>query len=374
MAGPPYPLGVAVSTQSSEWLNTKTLIGFADERGHAWHYRAEHQGDEPNHYPREIPAADVTRRLFDWQALSSPVVAVLPRPSDIAPSRHNTGYDPDGRAVHLAWDYRHQAIVHSGTGRVLGVFSGRYQIHQYQQWLLEATSTLIADTLRISSAGLLDGGGKAWVQIEAPETMHTPEGVDFRPHILAVTSHDGSLPTRYSHAITNVVCDNTMRAGLDEHNGAIWRTKHTSGSSLKIDSAREALSIVERTADSFTEEVAKLCSITVSNPQFNRVLDAVVPLPKKPGRGLTMAERRRVSLIDMYQDDPRVKPWAGTAWGVVQLLNTWSHHEAPAHGQTKVARNLDRMVVGGWDKVDGRTLDMLAKVLPRKAGLLPAKV
>jgi hypothetical protein len=31
------------------------LIGFTDKRGHAWHYRPEEQGDEPNHYPGAIP-------------------------------------------------------------------------------------------------------------------------------------------------------------------------------------------------------------------------------------------------------------------------------------------------------------------------------
>ena len=48
-----------MSAETSTWLNTQTLIGFTDQRGHAWHYRADDQGDEPNHYPSAVPVADV---------------------------------------------------------------------------------------------------------------------------------------------------------------------------------------------------------------------------------------------------------------------------------------------------------------------------
>jgi len=37
-----------------------TLIGFTEQRGHAWHYRAGAQGEEPNHYP-ELPAVGIRR-------------------------------------------------------------------------------------------------------------------------------------------------------------------------------------------------------------------------------------------------------------------------------------------------------------------------
>ena len=48
-----------MSQETSQWLSTRTLIGFTDKRGNAWHYRAEEQGTEPNHYPLAVPAEDV---------------------------------------------------------------------------------------------------------------------------------------------------------------------------------------------------------------------------------------------------------------------------------------------------------------------------
>lgn len=65
-----------MSRETLSHLNSQTLIGYTERRGHAWHYRADLQGAEPNHYPRAIPTADVYRRLFDWSAIEADVQAV----------------------------------------------------------------------------------------------------------------------------------------------------------------------------------------------------------------------------------------------------------------------------------------------------------
>ena len=67
-----------MSRETLHNLNTNTLIGFADKRGTAWHYRAEAQGDESNHYPGAIPVSDVQRRLFSWHAQSRALAVETP--------------------------------------------------------------------------------------------------------------------------------------------------------------------------------------------------------------------------------------------------------------------------------------------------------
>ena len=67
-----------MSKETLQHLNISTLIGNTDARGHAWHYRAEEQGEETNHYPGPIPVGDVERRLFDWQAVSRRVAVEVP--------------------------------------------------------------------------------------------------------------------------------------------------------------------------------------------------------------------------------------------------------------------------------------------------------
>ena len=67
-----------MSKETMEWLNSNILVGFTAERGNAWHYRADLQGSEPNHYEGAIPTDDILRRLFAWSAVSAPVFVRVP--------------------------------------------------------------------------------------------------------------------------------------------------------------------------------------------------------------------------------------------------------------------------------------------------------
>lgn len=323
-------------------LNQNTLIGFTDKRGFAWHYRADSQGNEPNHYAGAIPVGDVVRRLFSWDAISVPLYVQTP-----------IGMMPiEGR----------QGIARSDSYDVLGLFKEGYTIHQYREWLLDQLSTILGYGLYVGSAGLLRNGAQAWVSVEVPENITTPEGVEFRPHLLAATSHDGSLATTYKRVVTNVVCDNTMAAGLAEK-GQAYKVKHSRYSRAKLEDARDALALVHDIAEDFQAEVKALVETTVTDKQWSAFLDAYAPVPEKAGRGLTLATQTRESLTGMWNNDNRVSPWRNTGWGVVQAVNTHVHHVQTVRGATRSERNMVRAVTGGVDTLDGDTVSMLTKVL-----------
>ncbi|MFD0888759.1 DUF932 domain-containing protein, partial [Streptosporangium algeriense] len=296
-----------MSRETLQWLNDNTLIGFTDKRGTAWHYRATLQNAEPNHYPGAIPVEDVKRRLFGWQALSHPIYVEHPVTGGLAQV-------PD-----------RQAILRSDTGHVMGIFSNGYQPHPYVEWLIDTIARLLDDDLSIGSAGLLRGGAVAWVSVEVPDNVVTPEGVEFRPHLFGATSFDGSLATTLKRAVTNVVCDNTMAAGLAEH-GQQVKIKHSKNSRLRLAQARDALNIVHQVADDFTQQVRLLCQTTVTDRQWAAFLNTHVPIPEEPGRARTLAETKRDALQQLWRHDSRVAPWAGTGWGVLQAVNTHTHH------------------------------------------------
>ncbi len=346
-----------MSRETMQTLNNDTLIGFTEKRGHAWHYRAELQGDEPNHYPGAVPVGDVQRRLFHWDATSRPLFVQLPADVDTA-----TSLSDDGEPVTLSQVPDRQAITRSDTGAVLGIFAEGYQIHQYREWLLGTVSNLLSDTLNVGSAGLLKGGRVAWASVEVPDTMTTPEGVTFRPNLLACTSHDGSLATTFQRVVTNVVCDNTMSAALSERSEK-FKVKHSRNSKIKLAEARDALQLLDLTADAFQAEVAELCATTVTDRQWSKFLDAYVTVPEQKGRGQTLAVNKQDTLNRLWRRDARVAPWKGTAWGVVQAVNTYTHHEGIVRGTERAERNMLRAVSGGADKLDSDTLSLLRTVL-----------
>ena len=277
-----------MSRETMQYLNTNTLIGNTDHRGTAWHYRAEHQADEPNHYPGPIPIADVHRRLFGWTADSRRLAVEIP--ADLESMTH---LDDDGTPCRWAIVDGRQAIARSDRldGTVMGIFTDGYVRHQYPDWLLTTVANVLDDNLSISSAGLLRDGAIAWVEVSVPESITTPEGVSFRPNLLATTSFDGSIATTFKRTVTDTVCDNTRDLALSE-TGQSYKVKHSRYSQLRIGEARAALAMVHTLADDFAAEVAQLCATAVSRVQWTRFLDNYVARVDEDGNAADRAGAR----------------------------------------------------------------------------------
>jgi hypothetical protein len=124
------------------------LVGFEEKRGKAWHWR---QGSD-NHYEGAIPVSEVERRLFNWE----PVTNLVKCPCGCG----------DTDKVVSRSDNRHR----------MGTFKEGYEPHSYKEWLLGSVSNILGDTLSVGSAGLLRKGAVAWVSVEVPDSITTPEG------------------------------------------------------------------------------------------------------------------------------------------------------------------------------------------------------
>jgi phage/plasmid-like protein (TIGR03299 family) len=347
-----------MSRETAQWLNSNTLIGFTDKRGsHAWHYRAELQSDESNHYAGAIPVADVQRRLFAWDAIEAPLSVAVP-----ATLEDMTGLNSEGLPIRVLGVPDRKAIVRNDTHAVFGVFKSGYAIHQYSDWLLGTVSNILGDTLAIGSAGLLKAGAVAWVSVEVPESITTPEGVEFRPNLLASTSHDGTMATTFARVVTLTVCDNTLAIARNEA-GQKYKIKHSRHSGFKLADARDALALIHSAADDYAAQVTELCQMTVTDKQWSQFLDASCPMPDEAGRARTMAESKREDLTQLWRSDMRVAPWANTAFGVVQAVNTWTHHKSTVRGMARPERNALKAISGEFDTLDRATLETIGKVL-----------
>jgi phage/plasmid-like protein (TIGR03299 family) len=377
-----------MSKESMPWLNVMTLIGNTAARSvkdgwhrtkkivtadaglatvvAAWHYRAALQGDEPNHYAGFIPVEDVVRRLFSWK----PVIGDF--------SSTGTAITPEGVHTFTITDANRVTTLRppgslgpDDPGAILGAFKKGYKIHDFELWLLTNIATILDDSdLGISAAGLLGEGARAWVEVSIPESMKTPEGVEYRPNLLAPTSLDGSIATGYACTAQVSICDNTLSIARREKGRKI-KFKHTTNSLSRLGEARERLEIEIGTAgEDFAAQVAELSNTTVTDsvweafknahPLTTRVDDQGQP---KAGRSLTYANNRREELDGLYNDDPRCAPWRGTAFGVLQTVNTHAHHVGVVKGMSRPLRNMERAISGGVDKLDAETMATLDKVL-----------
>lgn len=343
-----------MSAETYEWLNTNILVGFTDPtygRGNAWHYRADLQGEEPNHYLHAIPVDDVLRRLFFWEAIES--------------SRVVLEFDqPDG-TVRRIIDNDRKGIARSDQDTVFSVFKSGYQVHSYKKWLIDTVANLIDDNdLAIGTAGLLRNGGKAFVTCELPETIKTPSGFDIRPHLLACTSHDGTLSTTFQLVSTVVVCDNTLAGALGEATPQ-HKVRHSKHSIGRLGSVREALQLVHEYTDDLTEELERLSTQVVTDNEFKLIVEHLVPLDLSVDvrpQVFARAQNKRELLHHLYKNDPMVAPWNGTALGVMQAWNTFQHHHT-GKDENRAERNMLNAITGKAEANDRQVLNYINQLV-----------
>jgi phage/plasmid-like protein (TIGR03299 family) len=329
-----------MSQESSKTLNTLQLIGFTDERGHAWHYRQDMQGDEPNHYAGAIPIEDCIRRLYSWEAKEAEVFVKV------------------GETFVPQTDRK--AIVRSDSGDVLGMFKDTYAIHQYREWLIESVSNLLDDDLQIGSAGLLKNGAVSYVSVEMPESINIIDGFTIRPMLLATTSHNGSISTTFKKIATRVQCDNLLAVALSE-DGEQFKTRHSKNSNFKLQSVRDALGFVHAMTDDIVAEVTKYANVKVNDREWEAIIQRIFPVnndPQVAKQAISRVENKQERIRDMYKYDPRVAPFAGTALGVIQAFNTYGQHNI-GKDQTRAERNMFNAITGKIEASDKQVMAVL---------------
>ena len=307
-----------MSNETGLWLNNNYLVGYTDKYGRAWHYDESLQGDEPNHYPMAIPVDDVKRRLFDWEAVEC-----------------KASYEVNG----VRYEMPGKVMARSDTGAHLGTFADGYKGHQYSEWLLDKVGGLLDvanGELGIGSAGLLQGGAVAAVQVEAPESVQVGNDL-LRPFIVACTSFNGKYVTSYKRGTTRVVCDNT----LDEFHStadASFKVKHTKHSNAKLDEVRQVLEISFKHQAAEMEEIARLMDMAVTDEQFDKIVAMVDPIVVKADAqrdtGITRTQNRHAQYMTLWSHDNRIGDYKNTAWGALQVFNTYGQHINTIKGKT----------------------------------------
>lgn len=311
-----------------------------------------------------IPVAEVERQLFNWEAISVPTGNFIPTEPDSIGSVliDGTYYMP--KVTPGA-----QGFVRSDDHSELGRHGKGYRGHGYNEWLVQNVGNIVGDTISINSALTLKNGAQAVVEVALAEWMHDSDsGADFWPIILATTSFDGSIATTYSGAVRMAACDNMyqgMRAAAKAA-GRQFKVRHTvnSLSADNLTGVRHALHIMEQAADGMSEFLHTLTPVKVTRGQWLKVMDIIEPqvFGASPV-AVTKSDNRRQALDAVYTSDPMAAPWNGTAFGVVQAINTYEHHHRNVRGTSRLERVYDRAIRDDFAKADGDTLSALASVL-----------
>lgn len=312
-----------------------------------------------------IPLGVIERDLFNFQAVSVPTGNFVPCEPDSIGS-----VLIDGKYYMPKITPGKQGIIRSDDHTELGRHGSGWRAHDYSEWGHRTLSNAVQGPVGVNVALLLKNGAQAAIEVCLDETLHDGgSGVDFWPVLLFRTSLDGSLSSTYSAGVKLAACDN-MFQGIEAHakaEGRQLKVKHTINSVHfdVISGVQQTMHILERQADGMLDFLGHTTSIPVTRKVWLDVMDIIEPPAKADSTkvALTKADNRRQLLDATYQNDPMVAPWAGTAFGVIQAINTFEHHHRNVRGTSRIERVYDRAIRDDFAKADAATLGALAKVL-----------
>jgi phage/plasmid-like protein (TIGR03299 family) len=310
-----------MSQENFGWLAKYVLAGFVQTREPWWLRLAIREGHEPHTFDGPVPMPEVEKLLCSWQ----PVAAnLLDEDAVLEVLAANDGGRVTREQLRAALVASHKLIKASDDKSQLGLVGSDSATHTYAEWLVGTVKECVRpDELEVSSAGLLRNRSQAWIQIERPQTAVGPDGILFSPYVTLSTSLDASLASQINQNTQMTICDNTLNVTRGQ--GVAF--KHTSRSQSRLGTFRGVMTAIMQGESDFKEVLEKLLAEEVPDRRFRNFLEAFVPIADDdtPAKR-TRSERKRQDITQLYRSDPRVQSWKGTAFGVVQAVNTYEQH------------------------------------------------
>jgi hypothetical protein len=112
-------------------------------------------------------------------------------------------------------------------------------------------------------------------------------------------------------------------------------------------------------------EIERLGSISVTDREWDAIINRLVPIGAVgdvPQSAISKMENKQEILRQMYRNDPMVAPWSGSALGVLQAFNTYTHHVS-GKNDNRAERNAMSAINGKIQQADAKVLEVLNELV-----------
>jgi phage/plasmid-like protein (TIGR03299 family) len=252
--------------------------------------------------------------------------------------------DFDGRRLPVP---RKIAVVRE-DGRVLGAgLTETYRPIQNEEAFAFLDEIVASGEAKYETAGTLREGAVAWMLARLPRDILVGgiESERVEQRLLCVNSFDGSLSLTAKLVRTRVVCANTLDVALGE-SGREIRIRHTKGLDGRIEEARRVLQIAFRSSEAFERTANWLLSRRMSDAEFERFLDRLIPLPvdadPDKDRAARNRQEAREAILAFFRHGENLANVRNTRWAAYNAVAEWFDHAVPSR-RTRVSAEENRM-------------------------------
>jgi len=252
-------------------------------------------------------------------------------------------------------DYR--AVLRDSDQSFLGIVGKDFSIFQNEQVAQFAEALVQDGSMRIHTAGSLNGGKQIWMLGKIGSTEIVPtDKVDH--YLFLYNGHDGKTAFRCLFTDVRVVCANTAQVALQKAKGAGVSIRHTKNMEVRVGEAQRILGIGTKAFDESAEFMKKLAEIPMPTSDWIDFCLEMFPTPIEDENGevskraMTRAENNRKTITSLFYDGrgadiPGVR---GTAWGAYNALTEYAgYYRQTRGGQDKRFESL--MMGSGADFV-----------------------
>jgi phage/plasmid-like protein (TIGR03299 family) len=224
--------------------------------------------------------------------------------------------------------------VRDDIERVIGIVKKRYRILQNEQAPQVLDQLVTAEEVRYAAAGALHGGAQVWWLTQLPATPLDPAHEDnAQTHILLTNSHDGSTSLSASILSLHLATQTTLAWQLPT---AARQTtiRHTDAAKEQALDAKRLLELATSYERQLAQTSQQLRQTLLTEAQFIRFLDQLLPTPRpiirgnrvSNQRGVTMAENAKALISHHYLHNNALATGRGTLWGLVLACQVYSDH------------------------------------------------
>lgn len=240
-----------------------------------------------------------------------------------------------------------------------GVVGNRYTPIQNQEAFDFLNNIVDESGALYHTAGVT--GSKCWINMKLPDTITVAGGADsLETYLTCVNSHDGSSSFKVYVSHLRLICTNGLKGVVRDANSEIT-LRHTQGATLKVQQARESLQLVWQYQESFEREVQRLLDTPMTDNQYKKFVEALIPEPKPDAstRKVNSVENVRSELLGLWKA-PTQQIVANTAWAAYNAVTEYVDWFRPVRGgEDKDTLRAEKMLSGN-SKLKNRAFDLLS--------------
>jgi phage/plasmid-like protein (TIGR03299 family) len=217
------------------------------------------------------------------------------------------------------------------------------------------------------TAGALDRGRRIWLLARLPGEVWVTKEDNVGKYLLLTTSHDGVSPLRALFTPIRVVCQNTLRAAMNEAgSGSGVSVRHVGDVLGKAEVAKRLLEITVKYYDTFEDQSKALAGRSLTGETVRAYFRDLVPDPKDADPARAVATRETLVRLFETGRGNTLTTVRGTLWAALNAVAEFVDHERPTRvkdGESAPLKRFESALFGSGASLKERAWSLaLARV------------